>query len=97
MREYQPQTRAPRGVDPQVRVMSVICDVCGTPRNKGKHDKCSKARQAAGFRTWAERPASTPVTCAECGQVHRLDAMMGNTCRRCYAETMYRVIAGEAE
>jgi len=26
---------------------NVICDQCGIARNKGKHDKCSKKRQAA--------------------------------------------------
>jgi len=26
---------------------NVICDQCGIPRNKGRHDSCSKKRQAA--------------------------------------------------
>lgn len=26
---------------------NVICDQCGIPRNKGRHDTCSKKRQAA--------------------------------------------------
>lgn len=29
--------------------MHAICDVCGKLRRHGNHDKCSKARQAAGF------------------------------------------------
>lgn len=28
---------------------NVICDQCGTPRNKGKHQTCSRIRQAAGI------------------------------------------------
>jgi hypothetical protein len=28
---------------------NVICDQCGIPRNKGKHQKCSRIRQAAGI------------------------------------------------
>lgn len=47
---YQPSTRSPKGMQPMIRpAMSIICDVCNMPRNKGMHDKCSKARQAAGF------------------------------------------------
>ena len=29
--------------------MSVICDVCRTPRTRGSHERCAKIRQAAGF------------------------------------------------
>lgn len=47
---YQPQTRPRRGFQPLARpAMSVICDVCGKPRNKGKHHACAEARRAAGF------------------------------------------------
>lgn len=49
MREYQPQVRYPRGVDPKVRKQSGRCDVCGKSRAHFKHEKCSKARQIAGF------------------------------------------------
>lgn len=47
---YSPQLRYPNGIDPQIRKLSPICDVCGKHRAKFKHDKCSKIRQAAGFR-----------------------------------------------
>lgn len=48
---YQPEVRLPKGLQPLTRpAMSIICDVCGKVRTrKGGHDKCSKARQAAGF------------------------------------------------
>ncbi|ABY97641.1 hypothetical protein PputGB1_1738 [Pseudomonas putida GB-1] len=47
---YQPQSRPVHGFQPFTRAsMSTICDVCGTPRNKGNHQLCSEARKAAGF------------------------------------------------
>lgn len=48
---YQPETRTPGGMQSLLRpAMSAICDVCGKSRTRpGGHDKCSKARQAAGF------------------------------------------------
>ncbi|UXZ44514.1 hypothetical protein [Pseudomonas soli] len=49
MREYKPQVRYPRGVDPKVRKQSGRCDVCGKSRAHFKHELCAKARQAAGF------------------------------------------------
>jgi len=37
-------------MQPMLRpAMSFICDICGKARVKGKHDQCSKTRQAAGF------------------------------------------------
>lgn len=92
---YEPQVRSPRGVDPQVRHQSGRCDVCNRSRAHHKHDKCSKARQAAGFVRWKEPAAGAPVTCVQCKRMHRFDEMMGNTCKRCYADTMYRAITGE--
>jgi hypothetical protein len=46
-------------MQPLVRpAMSIICDVCGKARTrKGGHDKCSKARQAAGFIIKQEKKA----------------------------------------
>lgn len=29
-----------------------ICDQCGKPRNQGKHDRCSKQRQALNAHKW---------------------------------------------
>ena len=47
---YEPQVRRTHGLQPLCRAsMSSICDVCGRVRFKGNHDRCSKARQAAGF------------------------------------------------
>ncbi|WP_136474529.1 hypothetical protein [Pseudomonas sp. DG56-2] len=91
---YEPNVRYSRGVDPQVRQMSVICDVCDKPRNKGRHDKCSKTRQAAGFKFLADKPAGAPTTCAGCKRVFRFDAMVGNTCRGCHALTLRMVMGG---
>ncbi|MNJ74889.1 hypothetical protein D3C77_718900 [compost metagenome] len=28
------------------------CDQCGRPRNQGKHDRCSKRRQALNAHKW---------------------------------------------
>ncbi len=51
MQSYPSQSRPPTGMQPLNRVcMGVICDVCGKARTKGKHDKCSKIRQSAGFK-----------------------------------------------
>ncbi|AFK70859.1 hypothetical protein YSA_07576 [Pseudomonas putida ND6] len=37
-------------MQPMLRpAMSFICDICGNARVKGNHNRCSKARQAAGF------------------------------------------------
>ncbi|WP_433886932.1 hypothetical protein [Pseudomonas vranovensis] len=47
---YEPQVRPAKGFQPLNRhSMSIFCDVCNKPRNKGDHDKCAKTRQAAGF------------------------------------------------
>lgn len=47
---YIPTTRTPKGMQPLLRpAMSFICDICGNARVKGNHNRCSKARQAAGF------------------------------------------------
>ncbi|WP_165392222.1 hypothetical protein [Pseudomonas tructae] len=47
---YEPQVRPAKGFQPLNRQsMSIFCDVCNKPRNKGDHDKCAKTRQAAGF------------------------------------------------
>ncbi|MNJ66005.1 hypothetical protein D3C77_620480 [compost metagenome] len=48
---YQPNIRCRKGMQNMSRpAMSIICDVCGKARTrKGGHDKCSQARQAAGF------------------------------------------------
>ncbi|MFB6403510.1 hypothetical protein [Pseudomonas putida] len=47
---YTPTTRTPKGMQPMQRpAMSFICDICGKARVKGKHEQCSKIRQAAGF------------------------------------------------
>lgn len=93
---YEPQVRSPRGVDPQVRHQSGRCDVCGKSRTHFKHDSCSKARQAAGFKYWKEPEGNRKVSCVQCHGSFRIDAMMGNTCRRCYADSMYLLIMGEA-
>lgn len=37
--------------------MSVICDICSIPRTRGNHERCAKARQAAGFIIIRERKA----------------------------------------
>lgn len=92
---YQPQVRSPRGVDPQVRLQSVICDVCDKPRNKGQHDKCSKARQAAGFKYWKEPDGNRKVKCVQCHGEFRIDSMMGNTCRSCHVLVLRQTIGGE--
>ncbi|WP_286919748.1 hypothetical protein [Pseudomonas sp. UBA6753] len=81
---YEPQVRTPRGVDPQVRCQSGRCDVCGKSRAHFKHDKCSKARQAAGFLRWKEPEGDRKVKCVQCHGAFRIDSMMGNTCRGCY-------------
>ncbi len=50
-RTYTPTTRTPQGMQPMMRpAMSFICDVCDKARVKGNHDRCSKIRQAAGFK-----------------------------------------------
>ncbi|RRV72523.1 hypothetical protein EGJ15_09185 [Pseudomonas sp. p99-361] len=47
---YTPTTRTRKGMQPLLRpAMSFICDICGNARVKGNHNRCSKARQAAGF------------------------------------------------
>ena len=47
---YTPATRTRKGMQPMLRpAMSFICDICGNARVKGNHNRCSKARQAAGF------------------------------------------------
>ncbi|MNJ17887.1 hypothetical protein D3C77_121780 [compost metagenome] len=47
---YQPQQRPAHGFQPFSRAsMSIFCDVCNKPRNKGSHQLCSEARKAAGF------------------------------------------------
>lgn len=47
---YEPQQRPAHGFQPFSRAsMSIFCDVCNKPRNKGDHQQCAKARQAAGF------------------------------------------------
>ncbi|WP_442108221.1 hypothetical protein [Pseudomonas sp. NUPR-001] len=47
---YEPQQRPAHGFQPFSRAsMSIFCDVCSKPRNKGDHGKCAKTRQAAGF------------------------------------------------
>lgn len=49
---YKPNTRDAKGVQSFVRpAMSVMCDVCSVPRTRGKHSRCAKIRQAAGFTT----------------------------------------------
>ncbi len=51
MDEYRAQSRPKSGMQPLNRAcMGVICDVCGKARTKGNHDKCSRIRQAAGFK-----------------------------------------------
>lgn len=82
---YEPQVRSPRGVDPQVRHQSGRCDVCNRSRAHHKHGKCSKARQAAGFVRWKEPEGDRKIKCVQCRGAFRIDAMMGNTCRGCYA------------
>lgn len=88
---YQPQVRAPRGVDPQVRHQSGRCDVCGKSRAHFKHDKCSKARQVAGFKIRGDKDANAKVTCVQCHSVFAHGTMMGDTCRECYV----LVLSGE--
>lgn len=47
---YTPSTRTRKGMQPMFRpAMSFICDICGNARVKGNHNRCSKARQEAGF------------------------------------------------
>lgn len=47
---YTPATRTRKGMQPMLRpAMSFICDICCNARVKGNHNRCSKARQAAGF------------------------------------------------
>lgn len=83
---YQPQSQPPRGFNPMVRkLLNGRCDVCGKSRSHYKHDKCAKARKAAGFKYWDEPAASTPMTCVQCNRVFRYDAMAGNCCRGCFA------------
>lgn len=51
MSTYPTQSRPKTGMQSLHRAcMGVICDVCGKARTKGKHDKCSRIRQAAGFK-----------------------------------------------
>jgi len=46
----QPMTKPDGGMNPLFRsAMTGRCDVCGRGRAYYNHDKCSKARQAAGF------------------------------------------------
>ena len=90
---YEPQTRQPRGVDPQVRKLGGRCDVCGKSRAHFKHEKCARARQAAGFKIVKGPAADAKVTCVQCHRIHRYDAMMGNTCRECYV----LVLSGEVD
>lgn len=37
--------------------LDVHCEICGRPRNKGDHRKCSRARQLANLKDEAKRPA----------------------------------------
>ncbi|UJW20798.1 MULTISPECIES: hypothetical protein [Pseudomonas] len=90
---YQPKVRSPSGVDPQVRYQSGRCDVCGRSRAHHNHDKCSKARQAAGFLRWKEPDGNRKVKCVECRGEFRIDSMMGNACRFCYL-AMFRQVLG---
>lgn len=46
----QPMTKPESGMNPLFRsAMKGRCDVCGLSRAHYSHEKCSKARQAAGF------------------------------------------------
>lgn len=93
---YEPQARPARGIDPMLsNRLTGRCDICGKSRPHFKHDKCSKARQEAGFRMRAEKPADAKVKCVQCHGVFTHGSMMGNTCRDCYA-AMYRRIFGTA-
>lgn len=92
---YEPQVRSPRGVDPQVRCQSGRCDVCGKSRAHFKHDRCSKARQVAGFIRWKEPDGNRKVKCVQCRREFRIDALMGNTCRDCYATQFKQAIGLE--
>lgn len=90
---YQPQVRSPRGVDPQVRLQSGRCGVCGKSRTHYRHEKCSKARQAAGFIRWKEPPEGQKIQCKCCHRGFRVSEMMGNECRDCYM-SMFRQVIG---
>lgn len=47
---YEPKARKRFGMQSMMSsCMRRHCDVCGKIRGKGNHDKCSKARQKAGF------------------------------------------------
>ena len=49
---YEPQPRQVPGEYPMNRSsFRCMCDVCGKPRNRGKHLKCAEARKKAGFRS----------------------------------------------
>lgn len=49
---YKPNTRDAKGMQSFDRpAMSVMRDVCSIPRTRGKHGRCAKIRQAAGFTT----------------------------------------------
>ncbi len=47
---YTPNTCNAKGMQTFMRpAMGVFCDVYNLPRNRGKHERCSKMRQAVGF------------------------------------------------
>lgn len=94
---YEPQVRSPRGVDPRVRYQSGRCDVCNRSRAHHKHDKCSKARQAAGFIRWKEPEGDRKVQCVQCHGSFRIDSMMGNTCRGCHVLVLKQAIGGGSD
>lgn len=86
---YQPQIRPPIGFNPNMpRLLASICDVCGRARNKGKHEKCSQIRKAAGFKFIGSRPGDAKVSCKDCTRVFMHGQMMGNVCRGCHEKTL---------
>lgn len=93
---YEPHARPARGIDPMLsNRLTGRCDICGKSRPHYNHDKCSKARQVAGFKIVKGPAPDSKVTCVQCHRVYRYDAMMGNTCRDCYAAQLKQAIGLE--